>query len=133
MTTDSEKPRSPGLLVADAAYREENTGKLIVAGTFNEIRPRKYPHKHTFAIVFSITAPISMRKPVAIQIQHDESGDVALKGEGELVIENPGTTLDTFVTCPGVTFAKEGVYTIRISVEDTVIGERKLQLRAEEA
>lgn len=124
------KPVLVALLLADKVFREMETGKVHVAGVFNQINSNKIPVMvPTFSIYFAITDLLEGNHKLDLEIRYMESGTRLVKLDREFRSPGPLEVLEMNFCLNMVNFTEEGSVELILSVGGEIIGNRVLRIR----
>jgi len=141
------KPTLQALLLADHVYQDKDTGKKIIAGTFNvlHVSPRKPTSgdapqpaegQRQMSVkevrkVGSPTAFISLteiREPTELELRYiDLSNNVVLIGAKlQVICRDPLSTVEAIVSLPPLPAPHPGVYALELLWNDELMGSLRI-------
>lgn len=126
MTQRAAKPVCLSLIVCDDIYRDEETKKLILVGTFNVVNVGSLPAPHPkFSVLFTLT-DAKGEYGLTLRIEHEQSGQLVFQIHGPLQIEDPLAICDFNLTLSGVTFRDPGKHWIILEADGQVLMQRPI-------
>lgn len=133
MTSKSPQLRLQALLLADHVYRDEDTGKHVIAGTFHQIDVGAVPATMSQSIGAFVSL-LGVDGPTGIDVRFIErdSGEVLL---GPRTLEVAGTDpqlpVEFAVQLPPLPLPRSGRYAVQVSTAGGLLGEAPVAVRAE--
>jgi len=124
MTHATHQPRLQALILADHVYADAQTGKKVIAGTFNRLRARSFPtqfSRNTFAYI-SLT---DIRGRVSLELRYVDNTDlsVLLRAEPmEVEGNDPLATLEFAMAIPPFPMPHPGSYSFELHANDEKLG-----------
>lgn len=119
------------LLLADHVYRDQATGKYVVAGTFHQVNLAAFPG----SLSRSVGAFVAVRAPagphsLTLQFVEVASGEVlADSARHSVTSPDDGSPMVLAVEIPPLPFPREGDYLVRLRLGGRVLGEAPLAAR----
>jgi len=122
------KPRPRAILLADHVYRDAETGKCVIAGTFNRIGANRFPAVHPMASLYLHLTDFVGKARLKLRIASDRSGEVL--GERAFTVESVDRlgSCEVTVRLNNLTFPEPGKYAIEIYSEDEYLGHLPIEL-----
>lgn len=121
-----EAPHCISILISDEIYRDEQTKKLIVVGTFNNINARSFPHKHPrFSVLFTLTNGQGTWD-LCLAVEHARSGQRIFAMQGPARLSNPLQIADIHIVLEDIFFPEAGKYWVEVSANGTILAQRPL-------
>jgi len=121
------------ILVCDDVYRDEQTKKLVIVGTFNQITTASFPCMHPkMSVLFTLTNG-NGTYDVALAIEHEESATMIAELKGPLQVTDPLAINDVIVQFVGAVFPKAGKYWVVLKANGEIIGQRPFMVKLPEA
>lgn len=123
-------PRLLALLLADHVYRDQETGKHVVAGTFNQLEAPTLPVRFTGPVtLFASVADVL--EPTTFELRFLELAtgeDLLGPREVELGPEASGLAIEFAVVLPPLPLPRAGRYAFRLSSPVATLGEAPLDV-----
>jgi|SRR5215217_3256621 len=123
-------PRLLALLLADHVYRDQASGKHVVAGTFNQLEAPSLPVRFTGPVtLFASIAGI--RDATTFELRFLElATDQDLLGPHEIELEaaDAGLAIEFSVILPPLPLPRPGRYAFRLSSPAGTLGEAPLDV-----
>ncbi len=124
MTLSTHQPRLQALILADHVYADAQTGKKVIAGTFNRLWARSFPtqfSRNTFAYI-SLT---DIRGRVSLELRYVDNQDLSILLRAEpLEVEgsDPLATLDFAMPIPPFPMPHPGSYSFELHANGEKLG-----------
>jgi len=124
MTHATHQPRLQALILADHVYSDAQTGKKVVAGTFNRLWAGSFPtqfSRNTFAYI-SIT---DIRNRVSLELRYVDNKDLSVLLRAEpLEVEgtDPLATLEFAMAIPPFPMPHPGSYSFELHANGEKLG-----------
>ena len=129
MGTTAELPECLSIIVCDDIYRDEETKKLVIVGTFNNIKAAEFPCRHgQLSVLFTLTNGRGAYD-LALGIEHAESGCALIEMRGPLTLEDPLQIADFNVKLAGVEFPAPGKYWVCVRINGELVRQRPFLVR----
>src|SRR5688572_17523476 len=120
----AELPQCLSIIICDDIYRDEETKKLIIVGTFNSISASNFPCAHPkMSVLFTLTNGHGDYN-LKLAIEHAETGVDIVEVSGPLQMASPLIISDFNVSLQNLHFPVEGKYWVSLSVNDVIIMQR---------
>ena len=118
------------MLVADNVFREENTSKVHIAGTFNRITASEFPARHdSLSLFLAVTELRRGEHKARIVFSYlDEDEQELLRAEGPITAEGPLQVSELYFRFRGVVFPKPGTIQIAFYIDGEPVQSRKLEI-----
>jgi hypothetical protein len=125
--TDQSPPakvRLQALLLADHIYRDEGSGKYVIAGTFYQLNVAAFPI--TFARTIGVFVSLSGLKgktSIDLEFVDTSSGEVLMRTQSiEVSCDDPDLPVEFAVEVPPLPLPHAGRYLFRLAADGTVVG-----------
>jgi hypothetical protein len=128
MSIAKERPTCISVVICDDIYRDEQTKKLIIVGTFNQISAPAVPARHARMCVLITLTGGRGEHEMTVAIEHAETGERSTEVSGPLELENPLLICDLNLTLNGAVFPAYGKYWLDVLVDGELIGQRPFQV-----
>jgi Family of unknown function (DUF6941) len=132
-TSLEQTPALQALLLADHVYRDEVTGKYVIAGTFHQINLEEFPGTlgKTVGIFVSLAGAPKTLRDVSFEFVEAATGEVLMTSPAlEVVTEDPELPVDFAVEVPPLPLPRPGLYRMRITANGAVLGEATVSARS---
>lgn len=124
MSKNPEQISCLSIIICDEIYRDEDTKKLVIIGTFNRILASSLPCKHPrFTVLFTITNAKG-NYDLRVSVEHERTGNIVLEVGGPLKVENPLDIKDLNLVMRDLIFLEEGKYWVTIKADGAIIQQR---------
>lgn len=118
-------------LLADKVFREMETGKVHIAGTFNQLASLNFPMVHPqFYVYLALTDLREGLHKIALDIRYMETGEPVLKVEQEIQSPGPLEVIEFSMCFNRISFPKEGDVEMLLNCGEAVISSRILKIRS---
>lgn len=127
---ETPPPEVLALVVADYAYRDDESGKLSILGIRSLIGASSFPLEHPQLSAY--VALINGRGMVTMEIQlidTDEERETIARGEAELTFPDPLTEVELVFDLRQVIFPAAGEYRLQLRCDGHFLRERVLVIR----
>jgi hypothetical protein len=126
----AELPQCLSVIICDDIYRDEDTKKLIIVGTFNTIHPHRFPWTHPkMCVLFTLTNGRGEYR-MSLSVEHARSGVEIARISGPLKMTQPLAISDFNVVFQNLPFTTDGKYWVSVKVDDTIIMQRPFVVMA---
>jgi len=126
--TPMDHPRSVMLVVCDKAYRDSESGNMVLAGTFNAIHSKTFPVRFaSMDVVFTLTDGRG-RFEACLRIEHAATGEAVFEIKGPMALDDPLAIHDYNVRLHQVIFPEPGKYVVELLIDGMPINSRPLML-----
>lgn len=118
------RPRLQALLLADHVYKDQATGKFVLAGTFRQLWASQFP-THFSQRIHAFVSLTDLRGRSSIRLRYVDSADLAVLLETpplEIECEDPLETLEFAVEIPGFPMPHPGAYTFELHADGDLLG-----------
>ena len=125
-------PKARAILLADHVYRDAETGKCVIAGTFNRIGSNRFPAVHPAASIYLHLTDFVGKATLNLRICSDRSGEVL--GERAFVVESTDRlgSCEVTVLLNNLRFPEPGKYSIELYSGDDYLGHLPIELVSRE-
>jgi len=133
MGTAAEELSCISIILCDDILRDEDTKKLVLVGTFNEITASRIPFQHPrMKALFTLTNG-NGEYDLSLCIEHEASGEEVVSVRGPFRIDNPLAIVDVNVGFEGVAFSEAGKHWLVIRSDGRVLQQRPFLVRITES
>lgn len=118
-------PHIQAVILCDHIYRDEDSGKCVIAGTFNRVFLQEFPGDYQPASIYLKLSDFSGRHTVAFRFKrlNDEQQIIEESRPYDLVHEDRREHHECIFDLPPLRFSEPGRYTLEIIFDgDDVIG-----------
>jgi hypothetical protein len=122
------KPQVRAILLADQVYRDEETGKCVIAGTFNRIGADRFPATHPTAVLYLNLSDFEGRAELRIRLADDRDGSTLHEHAFEVGSSNRLGSCEVTVRLNNLTFPAPGKYSLEITMGEEYLGHLPLEL-----
>ena len=121
------KPQLRTILLADQVYRDAETGKCVIAGTFNRIGADHYPATHPLASLYLNLTDFIGKAQLKIRIVNSDEETL---GEKAFAVESKDklSACEVTVRLANLTFPLPGRYSIEVYCDDDYLGHLPVEL-----
>jgi hypothetical protein len=124
-------PTLQALIPADHIYRDEGSGKYVVAGTFHQVNVAEFPGR----LDRSVGLFVSLRGvsgPTELSVAFvSEDGEVLLSSRAlSLEVADPGLPVELAIELPPLPLPRPGRYFLRLGCDGAPVGEALLVARS---
>jgi len=129
--TASEPPIVNSLLVADRVYRDQESGKWVIAGVFNSLSSPVLPIGVDEINVFFQLTNATRAFDLHLRIEHADSGRVLLDVGGEMLLNpaDPLRVIENLVRLRQVQFQEPGKYWVQLTSDEEILAQTPLMVR----
>ena len=124
MERNPEELTCISIIVCDDVYRDEQTKKLVIVGTFNTIFAQSFPCRHQqFRVLFTLTngsGPYNL----SLSIENARTGNVLMELKGPATLDNPLQIADVDVGIENMVFPEPGRYWITLRSDERIVTQR---------
>ena len=124
------EPRLQALLLADNVYTDRDTGKIVIAGTFNRLWAKEFPttfHRPTTAYV-SLTE-IRGKSTLELKFVNLKSGEVLMSSHAfDVECGNPLSSVEVVLPVPPFPMPEEGVFAFELHAGGVLLGSIRMAL-----
>ena len=124
-----EAPVVQAVVLADHVYQDRETGKYVVAGTFNQLRGHEFPCElttpvHLFCVLTSVSAPTA----VSMRFVSSEEQIVMSSSAVTITCRDPQQTIEFALPVPSLRLPAPGWYRLVLFIDDTPRGFVRLEV-----
>ena len=124
MAKNPERPTCLAIILCDDIYRDIQTKKMVIVGTFNEIKSQKYPAKHgRLKILFTLT-DAKGEYDISLAIENARTGNEILRLDGKATLKDPLQIADFDVGIMNLFLPEAGKYWVTLKVDGELITQR---------
>ena len=126
----SVKPVLQALVLADHIYIDSNTGKKIIAGTFNQLNAHEFPTDFG-APLYVFLSMTDVHGSAKVELRFvDLSSEEIQMAMSDLVIQapNPLDTVELVVEVPSLPMPHPGVFSFEVWVGNDLIGSLRVSI-----
>lgn len=126
------KPRLQALLAADHIYRDQDSGKYVVAGVFHQLNVAEFPTNfpRTIGIFVSIYG-LTGKTDIDLEFIDSTNGEVLMSTDAmEIFCEDTNSPVEFAVEVPPLPLPHAGQYLFRLVADGTTLGSTALRVRA---
>jgi hypothetical protein len=125
-----ESPIILSFLLADKVFREMETGKVHIAGTFNQLSAFSYPMVHPqFFSYIAVTALKAGKHQLGMELSYFESGEKLLKVDQEIKSGGPLEVIEMNMCFNQIMFKNHGNVELVLKLNNEIMQTRKLILK----
>lgn len=123
--------RLRALLLADHVYRDEGSGKHVIAGTFHQMNLSGFPATFGRSVgVFISFSGIVGTAAVDMTFIEAANGEALMRtGSMQILCDDPERPVELAVEVPSLPLPRAGQYIFRLTVNGSVLGETALFAR----
>lgn len=113
------------LIVADHIYRDEGSGKYVIAGTFHHLNVPGFPTTFGRSLgIFVSFCGLEGKADLDLDFVEDATGEVLMRTRSMAVsCERPEQPVDLALEVPPLPLPRAGRYVFRLTADGTVLGE----------
>ena len=126
MPESAELPDCVSILVCDDVYRDEQTKKMVIVGTFNTILAVSMPVRHGKMNVLMTLTNGRGKFELCLSVAHAGSGATILEVKGPMELQDPLQMADINVELLGIEFSQDGRYWIDVKANGKLIAQRPI-------
>ena len=124
------KPLLIAFLLADKVFREMETGKVHVAGTFNQLSATRFPMVHPQVYVYLALTDLKAGKRILdIEMHYIESGEKVVKVSQPMESPGPLEVIEFNLCFNHLSFRQPGNVELILSCDDEIVATRMLKIR----
>jgi hypothetical protein len=113
-------------LIADEVYRDEQTKKLIVIGTFNSVLAESLPCVQPRMVVLFTLTNGNGSYDLQLSVEHERTGRPVVEMSGPITLDGPLQIVEVNVGLGGVVFPEEGKYWVVLRSDGEILSQRPL-------
>lgn len=127
--------RLRALLLADHIYRDEGSGKYVIAGTFHQVNVATFPTTLVRAIgIFVSLSGLTGKAALDVELVEVASGDILMRNRSmEVSCDDPDLPVELALEVPPLPLPRAGRYVFRLLVNGAPLGEATVRVRGPEA
>lgn len=125
-------PTLQALIPADHIYRDEGSGKYVIAGTFHQVNVERFPStfERTVGLFVSLRG-MAGATGMHVEFVDAESGDVLIRSsELNVAVPDDETPVEFAVELPPLPLPHAGRYVMRLSCDDAPLAETVVLARS---
>ena len=117
-------PHVQAVILCDHIYRDEDSGKCVIAGTFNRVFLQEFPGSYQPASIYLNLSDFSGQHTIAFRFKHLSTDEILDESPPfQLIHEDRREHHECIFDLPPLNFPEPGRYTLEIVYDDTdVIG-----------
>ncbi len=127
-----ETPKIQSLVLADQVYVDRNTGKKIIAGTFNQLWAKEFRPDLKFGrTTWAYACLTGLQGEHKVKLVYtDLQSDQALMQTSEMTVisKDPNAGLELILEVPPFPMPHPGVYVFEVMVDDNSIGALRVKV-----
>jgi hypothetical protein len=125
-------PTLQALVPADHIYRDEGTGKYVIAGTFHQVNLERFPATLGRTVgLFVALRGVDGEADVQFELVGPEQDEPLMRSHDMRVTSpDPEKTVEFAVELPPLPLPVPGRYTLRLEVDGAPLGEAPLEVTA---
>lgn len=118
-------PKLHALLLSDHIYRDEGSGKYVIAGTFHHVNVGAFPTTLAKSVgVFVCVSGFEGDVDVNLDFVDAESGEALIRSHSlGFRCDDPTLPVEFAVEIPPLPLPRPGRYAMRLAANGTVLGE----------
>lgn len=131
----TQRPYMQALLLADHIYRDVDTGKYVIAGTFHHLGVSAIPTAFGRSIgVFISLRGIEGKVQIRLEWQNADQQEVLMNTPSfEIACENPNLPVEFAIEVPPLPLPYSGHYLFRLFVDGVMLGTTTLMVHMPES
>lgn len=117
------------ILLADQVYQDVQSGKFVIAGTFDQIHLHELPGAHVSTCLYVNLADFHGTHALQVRLVRLEDGfEVGRSGEMPIDQEDRARHAEFSVPLPPMEFDRTGPYAIEVLWDGQLLGECRIQV-----
>jgi len=117
------------ILLADQVYQDQQTGKFVVAGTFDQIFVPEFPGTHGSTSLYINLGDFHGSHELGVRLIRLEDGfEMGNSGSLEIQQDDRARHAEFHVRLPPMEFDRAGPYSIEVVWDGQLIGECRIQV-----
>jgi hypothetical protein len=125
-----QNPIIISFLLADKVFREMETGKVHIAGTFNQLSAARFPMTHPqFYIYLAITEMATGQRSVSLEFRYIETGLKIMAVEQNVQSRGPIDVLELNMCFNSLQFERDGNVEMVLKIDDREAMTRMLRVK----
>lgn len=126
----TRQPKLLAFLLADKVYRELETGKVHVSGTFNQLAAPSIPMIHQlFYVYLCLTDLKAGNRLLTLDIRYLDTGEEVFKVNQPVDSQGPQEVIEMNLCFKQITFQQEGTIELILTCDDKEISNRTLSIK----
>jgi hypothetical protein len=125
------KPVLQALILADAVYQDARSGKMIIAGTFNQLFARAFPARfgRTTCAYIKLTE-VQGRVELVLRYRSLKTNEVLMESRPLAVAsQNPLAVVEVAVEMPPFPMPEAGCYAFELHAGDEMLGALRIEVQ----
>lgn len=117
-------PTLQALLLADHVYKDANTGKFVIAGTFRNLWAREFPSQFARE-VHAFVSLTNLRGKTSIHLRYVHLKELKVlvqTPDVEIESKDPLATLELSFLIPGLPMPEPGPYSFELHADGELVG-----------
>lgn len=129
--SDPEPSVVNSLLIADRVYRDQESGKWVIAGVFSSVSALSFPTGIDEIDVFFQLTNASRAFDLHLRLEHADTGEVLLDVGGEMQLDpaDPLKVIENLVRLKRVLFRRPGKYWVQLTSDEEILAQAPLMVR----
>ena len=126
------KPVLQALVLADHVYVDAQTGKKVIAGTFNELRAAEFP-THFAHVTFAYLCLTDLRGETTLDLRYVElsSGEVLMQlADVPVATDSPLDSTELILEVPEFPMPHPGSFALEVHCAGALLGFLRIGIRA---
>jgi hypothetical protein len=122
-------PILQAVVLADRVYQDRETGKHVVAGTFNEVTAHEFPCEYAVPVqLYCVLTGVS--EPLSIAMRFVATDDHVVMRSSAVTIRcsDPLETIELALPVPSLVLPAAGWYRLEVLLDDTPRGFSRLHV-----
>ncbi len=126
----ADDTRLQALLLADHIYRDQDSGKYVVAGVFHQMNVNKFPSNFSRTIgIFASIYGLTGKAAIDIEFVDLLDEEVLMSTNAmEIFCENPNSPVEFAIEVPPLPLPHPGQYLFRLIANGTLLGSTALNV-----
>lgn len=131
---DEQHPKLQAIVLADRIYADQQTGKKIIAGTFNTLSSTRFPCKYnTTTFAYICATNVRGRAPLHLRYVDLKTNEILFRsGELELLSQGPLESIELIVEVPPFPMPHPGVFVFEVVSREEPIGSYRILVNKSE-
>ena len=122
------KPQSRTIILADQVYRDADTGKCIIAGTFNRIEAESFPATHPQAALYLNLTDFIGQVQLRVRLTRDQNGEALAERAFPVESTDRLGACEVIVRLTNLGFPEPGRYSFEVYAGDDYLGHMPIDL-----
>jgi hypothetical protein len=125
----SGMPVVRAILLADQVYQDQQTGKFVIAGTFDQIFVPEFPGTHASTSLYINLGDFHGTHQLIVRLVRLEDGfEMGNSGGVEIQQDDRARHAEFHVRLPPMEFDRAGPYAIEVVWDGNLLGECRIQV-----